>query len=129
MHSLLSTFVSIWGYDLTYLELLAVLTSLYGVWLGTTGTVWTWPWWAVSSALYAVLFWKWDLISPNHWHDLDVMQGSSLQALMRILERVRVPMPSGKDDFSRKNADGRDISLFIPLILRQIGRASCRERV
>jgi hypothetical protein len=34
------------------------------------------------------------------------------------LERVREPMPSGKDDFSRKNADGRDISLFIPLILR-----------
>ena len=35
MQFLLSTFVSIWGYDLTYLELLAVLTSLYGVWLGT----------------------------------------------------------------------------------------------
>ena len=63
MQFLLSTFVSIWGYDLTYLEFLAVLTSLYGVWLGTTGTVWTWPWWAASSALYAVLFYKWDLLA------------------------------------------------------------------
>jgi hypothetical protein len=63
-------------------------------------------------------FWKWDLISPNHWQDLDVTQGSSSQALMLILGRVLVPMPSGKDSFSRKNAPARDISLFIPLILR-----------
>ena len=63
MEFLLSTFVTIGGYHLTYLELAAVLTSLYGVWLGTTGTVWTWPWWAVSSALYAVLFSQADLLA------------------------------------------------------------------
>lgn len=63
MHFLLSTVITIWGYQLTYLELVAVLTSFYGVWLGTTGTVWTWPWWAGSSALYAVLFYQWDLLA------------------------------------------------------------------
>jgi nicotinamide mononucleotide transporter len=61
MSFLLSTLATIWGYDLTYLEFLAVVTSLVGVWLGTTGKQVTWPWWAISSALYAVLFWKWDL--------------------------------------------------------------------
>lgn len=53
--------VSIWNYDLTLLELVAVVTSLIGVWLGTTGKTWTWPWWAFSSALYGWLFWQWDL--------------------------------------------------------------------
>lgn len=58
MSLMLSTLVSIWGYDLTYLEFLAVITSLVGVWLGTTGKQITWPWWAISSALYGVLFWQ-----------------------------------------------------------------------
>ncbi len=57
MHSLWT----VWGYDLTWLEFIAVLTSLIGVWLGTTGTIWTWPWWAISSALYGWLFYNWDL--------------------------------------------------------------------
>ena len=61
MNFLLSTMVSVWGYDMTFLEFLATVTSFYGVWLGTTGSRSTWPWWAISSALYAVLFWKWDL--------------------------------------------------------------------
>ena len=50
-----------WGYDVTALELMAVTTSLIGVWLGTTGTTITWPWWAFSSALYGWLFYEWDL--------------------------------------------------------------------
>ena len=49
------------GYDVTALELFAVVTSLVGVWLGTTGTTITWPWWAFSSALYGWLFYNWDL--------------------------------------------------------------------
>lgn len=61
MSFLLSPLATIWGYELTYLEFLAVTTSLVGVWLGTTGKQVTWPWWAVSSALYAVLFWTWNL--------------------------------------------------------------------
>lgn len=56
-HSLLT----IWGYDLSRLEFVAVIASLIGVWLGTTGKTWTWPWWGFSSALYAWLFVQWDL--------------------------------------------------------------------
>ena len=52
---------NIWNYDLTLLEFLAVVTSLVGVWLGTTGKTWTWPWWAFSSILYGWLFWQWNL--------------------------------------------------------------------
>ncbi len=52
---------SVWGYDVTVFELFASLTSLLGVALGVTGKRVTWPWWAISSVLYGVLFWEWDL--------------------------------------------------------------------
>ena len=52
---------SIWGYDVTVFELFASATSLIGVALGVTGKRVTWPWWGLSSALYGVLFWQWDL--------------------------------------------------------------------
>ena len=52
---------SAWGYDVTLLESVASITSLVGVWLGVSGTRITWPWWAVSSALYGVLFYQWNL--------------------------------------------------------------------
>ena len=51
------------NYPVTLLELLAVITSLTGVWLGTTGSRLTWPWWLIGSALYAVLFLQYDLIA------------------------------------------------------------------
>lgn len=57
MHSLWT----IWGSELTRLEFVAVIASLIGVWLGTTGKTWTWPWWGASSALYAWLFFQWNL--------------------------------------------------------------------
>jgi nicotinamide mononucleotide transporter len=63
MNLLMSTMFSLWGYDLSYLEFLATTSSFYGVWLGTTGRRSTWPWWAISSALYAILFYKWDLLA------------------------------------------------------------------
>ena len=49
------------GYEVTFLELIASLASFIGVGLGITGKRITWPWWAISSTLYAILFWKWDL--------------------------------------------------------------------
>lgn len=52
---------SVWGYDVTVFELIASATSLIGVALGVTGKRVTWPWWAISSAFYGVLFWQWDL--------------------------------------------------------------------
>ena len=57
------TMVTIFSYDLTWLEFFAVVTSLTGVWLGTTGKKITWPWWALSSALYGWLFFHWDLLA------------------------------------------------------------------
>ena len=52
-----------WGYEVSYLELVAALTSFVGVWLGTTGKRITWPWWALSSALYMVFFYQVDLFA------------------------------------------------------------------
>jgi nicotinamide mononucleotide transporter len=49
-----------WGYEVSTLELIASVTSFIGVWLGTTGKRITWPWWALSSALYGVFFYQID---------------------------------------------------------------------
>lgn len=45
------------------LEIIAALISFIGVALGVTGKRITWPWWAVSSVLYCVLFIQWDLFA------------------------------------------------------------------
>jgi nicotinamide mononucleotide transporter len=52
-----------WGYEVSVLELIAALTSLLAVILGTTGKRITWPWWAFSSALYGVFFYQVDLFA------------------------------------------------------------------
>ena len=52
---------TILGYDLSYLELFAVVASFIGVALGITGKRITWPWWAISSVLYGILFIQWEL--------------------------------------------------------------------
>jgi nicotinamide mononucleotide transporter len=54
---------NIFGYDLSYLEFFAVLTSFVGVALGITGKRVTWPRWALSSILYGVLFIQWELFA------------------------------------------------------------------
>ena len=66
MFSEINEFVStvlftVLGYQVTLLELLAVVASAIGVWLGTTGKRIMWPWWALSSALYGWLFLNFDL--------------------------------------------------------------------
>lgn len=53
--------VTIWGYELSYLEFIAVLASFIGVALGISGKRITWPWWAGSSLLYGILFLQWEL--------------------------------------------------------------------
>ena len=50
------TFFIAWGYQVSYLEFIASLTSFIGVGLGITGKRITWPWWALSSALYGAFF-------------------------------------------------------------------------
>jgi len=50
-----------WNYQVTLLEIFAVIASLIGVWLGTTGTRITWPWWILSSSLYGILFFNFEL--------------------------------------------------------------------
>jgi nicotinamide mononucleotide transporter len=57
------TVFTAWGYQVSILEFVASVTSLIGVWLGTTGKRITWPWWGLSSALYAVFFYQANLIA------------------------------------------------------------------
>ena len=52
-----------WGYEVSVLEFISAITSFVGVWLGTTGMRITWPWWALSSALYMVFFYQVDLFA------------------------------------------------------------------
>lgn len=55
---LMFTVFTAWGYQVTFLELISVLTSLLAVYLGALGVRITWPWWLLSSALYAIFFYK-----------------------------------------------------------------------
>jgi len=57
------TLFTAWEYQVSVLEFVASVTSLIGVWLGTTGKRITWPFWALSSALYAVFFNQANLIA------------------------------------------------------------------
>lgn len=50
-----------WGYEVTFLELLASITAFVAIGLGIKGTRWTWPLYFLSSVLYGVLFWQYDL--------------------------------------------------------------------
>jgi len=52
-----------WQYEVSILEFSAALTSFIGVGLGVTAKRITWPWWALSSALYAVFFYQADLFA------------------------------------------------------------------
>jgi nicotinamide mononucleotide transporter len=45
------------------LEIIAAIISFIGVALGVTGKRITWPWWALSSVLYGILFIQWDLFA------------------------------------------------------------------
>jgi nicotinamide mononucleotide transporter len=58
-----SIFFIAWGYEVSYLEFIASIASFIGVGLGITGKRITWPWWAISSALYLILFIQWDLLA------------------------------------------------------------------
>lgn len=57
------TVFNAWGYDVTFLELISVITSFIAVTLGALGKRIAWPWWIVSSALYGVFFYQVDLIA------------------------------------------------------------------
>lgn len=54
-------FFTAWGYDVSYLEFVASIASFIGVGLGITGKRITWPWWALSSALYGIFFLQYNL--------------------------------------------------------------------
>ena len=58
-----STLFTAWGDEVSILEFIAAVTSFVGVYLGTTGKRITWPWWALSSALYGVFFYQVDLFA------------------------------------------------------------------
>ena len=54
---------TIFGYELSYLELFALIASVTGVSLGITGKRITWQWWALSAILYGILFLQWELFA------------------------------------------------------------------
>ena len=58
-----TTLFTAWDYQVSILEFIAAVTSFIGVWLGTTRKRITWPWWALSSALYGVFFYQVDLFA------------------------------------------------------------------
>lgn len=58
MNIFMKVMISALGYDLTYLEFFAFVTSVIGVWLGIYGPRKTWYWWNLSSLLYAILFYQ-----------------------------------------------------------------------
>ena len=57
------TVFTAWGYAVSFLELISVITSLIAVYLGALGVRITWPWWLLSSALYAIFFYQVDLFA------------------------------------------------------------------
>ena len=70
MFSEINEFVStvlftVLGYQVTLLELTAVIASATGVWLGTTGKRIMWPWYGFSGVLYGWLFFNYDLYASR----------------------------------------------------------------
>jgi nicotinamide mononucleotide transporter len=62
INELVSTVLfTVLGYQVTLLELTAVIASATGVWLGTTGKRIMWPWYGVSGVLYGWLFFNYEL--------------------------------------------------------------------
>ncbi|MFM8897493.1 MAG: nicotinamide riboside transporter PnuC [Actinomycetota bacterium] len=59
----MSVFFTAWGYGVTYLEFVSVITSLIAVFLGALGARIAWPWWLLSSALYSIFFYQVDLFA------------------------------------------------------------------
>lgn len=57
----MTTFFTLWGYEVSYLEFVASVVSFIGVGLGITGKRITWPWYGLSGALYGIFFLQYDL--------------------------------------------------------------------
>ena len=57
-HAVMTVMLTAWGYQLTYLEFVAFVTSVVGVAYVIFGPRVTWPWWNISSLLYAGLFFE-----------------------------------------------------------------------
>ena len=52
-----------WDYQVTYLELVAVIVSLIAIALAIRGTRWAWPFYLLSALLYGALFFEMSLIA------------------------------------------------------------------
>ena len=62
------TVFTAWGYEVSFLELISVITSLVAVVLGALGVRITWPWWFLSSALYGIFFYDVKLYEIGRAH-------------------------------------------------------------
>ncbi len=54
---------TVWGYDVTAIELASVVLAFLAIGLGIRGTRWTWPFYFLSSLLYGWLFVQFDLFA------------------------------------------------------------------
>jgi len=57
------TIFTAWDYEVSALEISAVITSFTAVLLGARGVRMTWPWYLLSASLYAIFFYQVDLIA------------------------------------------------------------------
>lgn len=61
MFNSLAVAFEVWAYEVTYLELGAVIAAFLGIGLAIRGTRWAWPFYFLSSLLYGWLLWEFAL--------------------------------------------------------------------
>jgi nicotinamide mononucleotide transporter len=59
----MTVLLTLWGYQVTALELASVILAFVAIGLGIRGTRWTWPFYFLSSLLYGWLFVNFDLFA------------------------------------------------------------------
>ena len=56
--SIQNTFITVYGYPLSYIEFLGTLTGLISVWLATKSNIWTWPVGLLNVTCFFLIFFE-----------------------------------------------------------------------
>lgn len=56
--SIQNTFITVYGYPLSYIEFLGTLTGLISVWLATKSNIWTWPIGLLNVTCFFLIFFE-----------------------------------------------------------------------